>query len=82
MGTILARLGFTFMDSAFPISDCQGEDDGPPCLSLDSLLSALSCALDLTEGQPMGHCVRACLIALRLAQALRLSQEDAIPCIW
>lgn len=84
MGTILAKYVCILMYSASnktkmfspPVSNCQREDDGAACLSLDGLLSALSCALDLTEGQPMGHCIRACLIALRLAKALRLSQSD------
>ena len=31
------------------------------------ILSALSCALDITEGQPPGHAVRTCLIGMRIA---------------
>ena len=44
--------------------------------SVATLLSALSFALDLTEGQPMGHSVRACLIALRIADTLGLSATE------
>ena len=40
------------------------------------LLAALSHALDLTEGQPVGHAERTCLIALRVADELRLDDED------
>ena len=40
------------------------------------LISALSYALDLTEGQPMGHSVRTCLIGMRLAQQSGLSVEE------
>ena len=32
------------------------------------ILSALSCALDITEGQPPGHAVRTCLIGMRIAE--------------
>lgn len=36
---------------------------------LSEVLAALSQALDLTEGQPMGHTVRACAIGMRIADA-------------
>jgi HD-GYP domain-containing protein (c-di-GMP phosphodiesterase class II) len=48
----------------------------PPATVLDSsyrlseILSALSYALDITEGQPQGHAVRSCLIGMRLAEAI------------
>ena len=41
-------------------------------LSLSEVLTALSHALDLTEGQPFGHTVRTCLIGMRLAEELGL----------
>jgi len=44
--------------------------------SLSEILGAFSYALDLTEGQPQGHSLRACWIASRMAQALRLGAED------
>jgi HD-GYP domain-containing protein (c-di-GMP phosphodiesterase class II) len=44
--------------------------------SLADVLSAFSYALDLTEGQPAGHSVRACLIAMRVAQALGVSRAE------
>ncbi len=40
------------------------------------VLAALSVALDLTEGQPPGHTVRSCAIALRLATELGLPEAD------
>jgi putative nucleotidyltransferase with HDIG domain len=40
------------------------------------LLSALSHALDLTEGQPQGHCIRACWIGTHIGQAINLSPEE------
>jgi len=41
-------------------------------LRLAQLLGALSYALDLTEGQPEGHCVRCCWIGMQMGQALGL----------
>ncbi|MGZ6674161.1 MAG: hypothetical protein ACXVFM_17615, partial [Solirubrobacteraceae bacterium] len=38
-------------------------------------VAALSHALDVTEGQPMGHAERSCLIGLRLADATGLEPE-------
>jgi HD-GYP domain-containing protein (c-di-GMP phosphodiesterase class II) len=40
------------------------------------LLGALSHALDLTEGQPKGHCIRACWIGMHIGKAINLSQEE------
>ena len=40
------------------------------------ILSALSCALDITEGQPPGHAVRTCLIGMRLAERTGVPMED------
>ena len=40
------------------------------------LLSALSYALDLTEGQPEGHGVRCCWIGMNIGRAIGLAEED------
>jgi HD-GYP domain-containing protein (c-di-GMP phosphodiesterase class II) len=40
------------------------------------ILSALSCALDITEGQPPGHAVRTCLIGMRIAELAGVPLED------
>lgn len=44
-------------------------------LRMSEVLSALSYALDITEGQPPGHALRSCLIGMRLAENLRLDPE-------
>lgn len=44
-------------------------------VKLSDVLPAMSYALDLTEGQPLGHAARSCLIGMRLAEELRLSAE-------
>lgn len=45
-------------------------------VSLAELVGAFSYALDLTEGQPAGHCVRACWIGSHLGRALGLGPRD------
>ena len=37
-------------------------------ISLSELISALSYALDITEGQPPGHCVRVCWIGMHIGR--------------
>jgi putative nucleotidyltransferase with HDIG domain len=46
--------------------ESQGEE--PRLIRLSEIISALSYALDLTEGQPMGHSVRTCILGMRIAQ--------------
>jgi HD-GYP domain-containing protein (c-di-GMP phosphodiesterase class II) len=46
-------------------------------INLSEVLSALSCALDLTEGQPIGHAMRSCLIGMRLGRVAGLSEADS-----
>jgi len=41
-------------------------------IALSELIGALSCALDIAEGEPPGHASRSCLIGMRLADELRL----------
>lgn len=45
-------------------------------MSLSEVLSALSYALDLTEGQAPGHTLRACAIGMRLGEEVGLGPED------
>lgn len=45
-------------------------------LRMSDLISALSFALDLTEGQPMGHAVKSCLLGMRLAEILKLPDAE------
>ena len=45
-------------------------------LHLAEVLSALSYALDLTEGQPAGHCIRSCWIAVNTAIELDLRKDQ------
>jgi hypothetical protein len=45
-------------------------------IRLSELVSALSHALDVTGGQPMGHAERTCLIGQRLADAVGLESAQ------
>lgn len=45
-------------------------------IRLSELLGALSHALDMTEGQPAGHCVRCCWIGTQIGQDIGLAAAD------
>ncbi|MEO7457879.1 MAG: HD domain-containing phosphohydrolase [Gemmatimonadaceae bacterium] len=49
---------------------------GTETVSLSEVLSALSYALDLTEGATPGHTLRSCLIGMRLAEEVGLSAAE------
>ena len=49
----------------------------PRQIRLSEIISALSYALDLTEGQPMGHSVRTCIIGMRIAGGNRSANRSA-----
>lgn len=45
-------------------------------LHLSDVLAGLSHALDLTEGHPPGHSERSCLLGMRIAERISLSEEQ------
>src|SRR3954454_15164532 len=45
-------------------------------IRLSEVVSALSYALDITEGQPEGHAVRTCFLGMRIAEEIGLSAEE------
>ena len=45
-------------------------------VKLSTVLSAMSYALDLTEGQPRGHAARSCLLGMRIAEQIQLSADE------
>jgi len=53
-----------------------GSDADRAHVRLADLVAALSLGIDLGFGQPMEHVLRQCLIALRLAEALGLDEEE------
>lgn len=57
-------------------TDAPTRPPGTHVIHLSQVVSSLSCALDMTEGQPEGHSMRTCLIGMRIAQALNLSATD------
>jgi len=48
----------------------------PSAMTLSELIGALSYALDITEGQPPGHCVRCCWIGMHIGRAAGLPQDQ------
>lgn len=61
----------------FQTFDHSNADTSPATtIKLGEVLSAFSYALDLTQGQPQGHCVRACWIGTKIGSALGLSVDD------
>jgi putative nucleotidyltransferase with HDIG domain len=47
-----------------------------PIIRVSEIISALSVALDITQGHPQGHSMRSCLIGMRIAKTLQLSAAD------
>lgn len=45
-------------------------------LALSEVISALSYALDLTEGQPPGHCIRCCWIGMHIGRAVGMDKTS------
>jgi putative nucleotidyltransferase with HDIG domain len=54
-------------------NDSQEDDDS---ISLSEIISALSYALDLTEGAVHGHALRSCLLGMRIAAEAGLSNDQ------
>lgn len=51
-------------------------DNAVQNLKLSELIGALSYALDITEGQPEGHCIRCCWIGMSIGQKLSLDPSQ------
>lgn len=66
-----ARAG-DYAPSQIPAIEAMSSDPRPSApgvsVSMSEVLSSLSRALDLTEGQPLGHTLRSCAIGMRLAE--------------
>lgn len=58
------------------ISQPQPEREPIPQVRLAELLGALSYALDITEGQPPGHCLRSCWIGFHIGRRLGLDEKQ------
>jgi HD-GYP domain-containing protein (c-di-GMP phosphodiesterase class II) len=48
----------------------------PENIRLSEVISALSHALDITEGQPVGHAVRSCAIGMRIGEIVGLTAVE------
>jgi putative nucleotidyltransferase with HDIG domain len=54
----------------------RGAQDVDGSISLSEIISALSYALDLTEGAVHGHALRSCLMGMRIAQEAKLPSDQ------
>ncbi len=70
-----ARLARPLLDVPAPCAGISPERE-PAEVRLSEVVSALSHALDITEGQPAGHAVRTCVIGMRLAELLALTPVE------
>lgn len=61
------------MSKSSPNASLHSAADQP--VTLGEILSALSVALDITEGARPGHAVRACLLGMRLGKQIGLSDQ-------
>ncbi|HYH82717.1 MAG TPA: hypothetical protein VEX86_23190, partial [Longimicrobium sp.] len=75
------------MDPRIPLHPVPALTGRPPAsppdagIRLSEVISALSYALDLTEGQTEGHSVRSCLIGMRIGRRLGLG-DDALSSLF
>ncbi|MGA2232640.1 MAG: HD domain-containing phosphohydrolase [Tepidisphaeraceae bacterium] len=46
-------------------------------IKLSQVISALSYALDITEGQPEGHAARSCMLGMRIAREIHLGSAES-----
>ena len=68
--------------SSLPGRPSASQSDRSSGTRLSELIAALSFSTDLALGQPMEHVLRACLIALRLADLLDLDDEQRAETYW
>src|ERR1044071_5409498 len=64
------------MSDQFVQNTRQTTQDGSLHVRMADIISAFSYALDLTEGQPLGHSIHTCILGMRLAAELKLSLEQ------
>lgn len=72
---------FTKPNQSSTINNCETSEaiekiNFPIGMKLSELIGALSYALDITEGQPAGHCVRCCWIGMHIGQEMGLSEKQ------
>jgi putative nucleotidyltransferase with HDIG domain len=74
-------MSFGSSDRAMAHSSCEFQANATRLIVADQIrfseiISALSVALDITQGHPEGHSMRAALVSMRLAEEMRLSSAD------
>ncbi len=64
-------MGVAYALKHFPVQESAQES-----LLMSELLGSLSHALDMTEGQPKGHCIRVCWIGFKIGESLGLPSQS------
>jgi putative nucleotidyltransferase with HDIG domain len=59
------------------LAKASSESTPPNAIKLSEVISALSYALDITEGQPKGHAARSCMLGMRIARELHLNVNES-----
>lgn len=62
--------------AAGPVLDVNARLFSATHIRFSEIISALSVALDITQGHPQGHCMRSALIGMRLAEQIALPTVD------
>lgn len=52
--------------------------EGNLAIPISTLIATLSRALDLTEGEPLGHAIRSCWIGMQLAERMELGETERV----
>jgi HD-GYP domain-containing protein (c-di-GMP phosphodiesterase class II) len=73
IGVLLEQTRRSRPSNAWPGAD---DSESTNSIRTSELISALSYALDLTEGRSMGHSVRTCVMGMRLAQHIGMAPKE------
>jgi HD-GYP domain-containing protein (c-di-GMP phosphodiesterase class II) len=63
-------------EASTPLGTNSPQTNDLEALRLSDVVSALTFALDITEGQPEGHALRSCMIGMRVGEELGLTMQQ------
>ena len=72
-------VGFSPEAACLEAEDPVASEHTVGAISFSAIISALSFAVDLTEGAVPGHAVRTCILGMRIAEEISLPAEQRIP---
>lgn len=74
---LLTRRLFVEGDGLAKLEKSSADETRATPVRLSEVISALSYALDITEGQPKGHAARSCMLGMCIARELRLDNDHS-----